>query len=431
MALRLKAGDGDKKAVGALVVLGVSLAGALAFVYTRPADDKWRKRIFGQAVTTLGSTMDAAAEAGMRALANDRALKNLGVRELNLGNLPEGVKIVNLPNQVGGHKMMKSVPALLLLEWAGKGAGGRPARFVLKILHDGGRGLVELGFYDDLARHAEGPGAQGEEPERAELASFLCPYFGAVKVKTDGHTEDDGEVVEPTCMHFLVLQDLCNGLDNPCALDMARRVANEVGVRTLEKKIGQLKKYPNQPMVGFRYVGMSWSSFFEGDQQPEKISMGKSWGAGMAVENTGSGLARFFYDGTRLRRGRVKCALRKVRAVQDFFSRQKIFKFYASSLLLTYDAADPAPPGDEEEEVAVCMIDFAHAVPVDGDGELGEGPAEAPADKGYLYGASNLVGIMEELLEVTAAEPDAPMELDALSAKLKFMTNVKANYVDV
>lgn len=36
----------------------------------------------------------------MRARANDRALKNLGVRELNLGSLPDGAKIVNLPNQV-------------------------------------------------------------------------------------------------------------------------------------------------------------------------------------------------------------------------------------------------------------------------------------------------------------------------------------------
>lgn len=45
--------------------------------------------------------------------------------------------------------------------------------------------------------------------------------------------------------------------------------------------------------MGFRYVGMSWSSYFEGDQQPQKLSMKKSWGAGMAVENTGSGLARW------------------------------------------------------------------------------------------------------------------------------------------
>lgn len=44
--------------------------------------------------------------------------------------------------------------------------------------------------------------------------------------------------------------------------------------------------------MGFRYVGMSWSSYFEGDQQPQKLSMQKSWGAGMAVENTGSGLAQ-------------------------------------------------------------------------------------------------------------------------------------------
>lgn len=59
-----------------------------------------------------------------------------------------------------------------------------------------------------------------------------------------------------------------------------------------EKKIGQLRKYPNQPVVGFRFVGMNWSSFFEGDQQPEKVSMGKEWGAKMAVEETGGGLAR-------------------------------------------------------------------------------------------------------------------------------------------
>lgn len=53
-----------------------------------------------------------------------------------------------------------------------------------------------------------------------------------MKVKTDGHTEEDGEVVEPTCMHFLVLQDLCNGLDNPCALDVKMgRVTVEPGER--------------------------------------------------------------------------------------------------------------------------------------------------------------------------------------------------------
>lgn len=57
---------------------------------------------------------------------------------------------------------MKEVKALLLLEWEGKGHGGGSRRFVLKILHDGGRGLVELGFYENLASHVEDPVARGE-----------------------------------------------------------------------------------------------------------------------------------------------------------------------------------------------------------------------------------------------------------------------------
>lgn len=36
----------------------------------------------------------------MKAKANDRALAKLGVRSLNLGSLPIGAKLVNLPNQV-------------------------------------------------------------------------------------------------------------------------------------------------------------------------------------------------------------------------------------------------------------------------------------------------------------------------------------------
>lgn len=40
--LALSGGGGHDKKVGVLAaVLGVSLAGALAFAYTRPADNKW------------------------------------------------------------------------------------------------------------------------------------------------------------------------------------------------------------------------------------------------------------------------------------------------------------------------------------------------------------------------------------------------------
>ncbi|CAM9939264.1 unnamed protein product [Ascophyllum nodosum] len=417
--------DDDSSVVITLLLVGASLAGALAFARYHRRGPKWMD-IFDRTPKPTGTWGDhvntAELEANMRSKANERALRYLGVKELNIGHLPEGAEIVNLPNQVGGHKLMKEMQSLLLLDWAGKGTNGKSLRFVLKILHDGGRGLVELGFYEKLAIHLEGPGAEGEDPDRTKLAGFLCPYFGAVKVVSEAHTDENGEEVPATSASFLVLQDMCSGLDNPCAMDVKMgRTTVEPGERE-EKKQGQLKKYPNQSTVGFRYVGMSWSSYFEGDQQPTKLSKDKSWGAKMSVEDSGSGLATFFHDGRRVRRGRVLCALRKIRAIADLFAVQSMFTFYASSILLTYDSADPPAEGggDEEEEVEVRMIDFAHAVPQ-------ESMAETPADKGYLYGARNLVAILEELLEVTS-EPDAPVELEAINEKLTYMSKVKEGY---
>lgn len=68
-----------------------------------------------------------------------------------------------------GQKTMKDVPALLQMVWKGKGTTGR---FILKILHDGGRGLVELGFYEKLEAHVDGPGAEGVVRSRD---TFLFP----------------------------------------------------------------------------------------------------------------------------------------------------------------------------------------------------------------------------------------------------------------
>lgn len=58
-----------------------------------------------------------------------------------------------------------------------------------------------------------------------------------------------------------------------------------------EKRLRQARKYPNQPVVGFRYVGMRWASFYEGGEQPRTVQKGKDWGANMLVENYGLGMA--------------------------------------------------------------------------------------------------------------------------------------------
>lgn len=50
-------------------------------------------------------------------------------------------------------------------------------------------------------------------------------------------------------------------------------------------------------------------------------------------------------------------ALGKLRRLLKWLNEQAIFKFYASSLLFTYDAADPEPVGDGnvEEDVSVTV----------------------------------------------------------------------------
>lgn len=47
-----------------------------------------------------GADKNLEADFDIKAAANDRALKTLGVRELNLGHLPLGAEIINLPDQV-------------------------------------------------------------------------------------------------------------------------------------------------------------------------------------------------------------------------------------------------------------------------------------------------------------------------------------------
>ena len=83
---------------------------------------------------------------------------------------------------------MKEMQSLLLLDWAGKGTNGKSLRFVLKILHDGGRGLVELGFYEKLAIHLEGPGAEGEvRPDPVLTSSAIeIPPLGLAAICPEG-----------------------------------------------------------------------------------------------------------------------------------------------------------------------------------------------------------------------------------------------------
>lgn len=79
-----------------------------------------RKRLSGcgASLAKEPSSPDSSRDpvANMKAKANDRALVKLGVRSLNLGSLPIGAKLVNLPNQVYCLLELKSGNCYILLK---------------------------------------------------------------------------------------------------------------------------------------------------------------------------------------------------------------------------------------------------------------------------------------------------------------------------
>lgn len=76
-----------------------------------------------------------------------------------------------------------------------------------------------------------------QEPLRTELAGFLCPYFGAVKVVSAAHTTEDGEEVPASSFYFLVIMDMNSGFDRPCTMDIKMgRVTVEPGEREVRRR---------------------------------------------------------------------------------------------------------------------------------------------------------------------------------------------------
>ena len=76
--------------------------------------------------------------------------------------------------------------------------------------------------------------------------------------------------------------------------------------------------------------------------------------------------------------------LLQLHAIRMWFEEQRHFTFYATSLLLVYDADQLAK---NRPNVCIRMIDFAHVY-----------PAHGSRDTNYLHGLCNLIQLFEDLL---------------------------------
>ncbi len=120
------------------------------------------------------------------------------------------------------------------------------------------------------------------------------------------------------------------------------------------------------------------------------------------MESFKDSLRSFLDVGTDILRRHIPPLLSKLEALHEVISQLNNCRFYASSLLIYYDAADPAP-------INIKMIDFAHSLvnshllkPL---GEIKEGcinvpypPTSEGPDLGYLKGLKSLIQAFTEIL---------------------------------
>ncbi|KAI9555065.1 hypothetical protein GHT06_020365 [Daphnia sinensis] len=272
---------------------------------------------------------------------------------MSVTELPD--QAVPLQHQIAGHRHEKGNLYTGML----KHIDG----YVMKPVQNNQRGKTEIEFYEQVFQSAH--------PTLSKLKGLIPHFFGL------------HQFVSNTAVHYYIkMEDIAAGMLKPCIADIKIGRQTWDPYSSPEKQFTENMKYSGtkQPLA-FCIPGMSIYDL----ASDQVLKLDKHYGRSLNSDTVRDAL-RLYFNSTKIVEKRLLAEiLRQLNAVRMWFEEQRHFLFYATSLLLVYDA-DLLKERSNVLNVRIRMIDFAHVY-----------PAHNSRDANYLEGLCKLIQIISSL----------------------------------
>lgn len=261
-----------------------------------------------------------------------------------------------LETQIAGHGSCNDGQRGMLMHESG---------FVLKPVQVPPKGSREVNFYQNISTSTI-------ETDR-QFKALTAKFFGTESVKLS-----NGENSE-----YLVLENLTQGFDKPCVMDV------KIGAVTYGPDASEAKKGKEAQSYAGTKIPFGFSVLGIISHSSKGFSrLTKAFGRSLSESNIDDVLDNFLNIGDKHSKIIARCFLEKLDEFLEFFSTQTTYHVYASSLLFVYDyAALETENHHIRNPVRLKLIDFAHVFP--GHGEL---------DQNFLFGLRNLSSLFRKFL---------------------------------